>query len=105
MEMAVGLMKGKGIVEDLGSPKRHLHKENYNGKRDPSYLHGFIPHCAQTPYLVRQLPSQKMNIGANCTDLFVASALNNLDGQGNLKRGPPEQLGDIERSIEKVQVA
>ena len=61
-------MKGKGIAEDLDSPKRHLHKENDNGKRDPLYLHGFVPYHAQIPYSIKQLPSQGLNLGANFTD-------------------------------------
>ena len=38
MEMAIGLMKRKVLAEDLDLPKRHLHKENDNRKRDLSYL-------------------------------------------------------------------
>ena len=36
MEMAIDLMKGKEINEDPDSPKRHLHKKNDNGERNPS---------------------------------------------------------------------
>ena len=36
MEMAIDPMKGKKINEDPDLPKRHLHKKNDNGERNPS---------------------------------------------------------------------
>ena len=82
----------KTIAKDPNSSERHLHKENDNGKKDPLYLHRIIPHHAQTPYSMRQPPSQELNLWVNFTDPFATPDLNNFDKQKNLKNGMFKQL-------------
>ena len=46
--------------------------------------------------MARQLTHQKLIFRVNYIDLFAISSPNNLNGQGNLRRGLFEQLDNIE---------